>query len=146
MGVRFEKPHAAGLGDEMRRLRERQRVQAAADAVGGLEQAHAQMRLFLAQTPGGIDAGDAAADDGDVEIGLRPGARDQRRQRERRAAGEKMASAEAHRYCGARVRSARRAPYIRVRQAPGEGPLQVLSTLASQARCSFRSLSAPGLS
>src|SRR3569832_1921134 len=106
--VVFEIAHAADFSDEMRRFRERHRVQAAADAIAGLEQAYAQMRLLLAQPPGCVDARYAAADDGDVEVGRGRRAGEQRYCRKRgRGTAEEMAPADLH--CGGVVRTARRA-------------------------------------
>ena len=86
--MRLEITHAAGFGDEVRRLRERHRVKAAADAIGRFEQTHAEVRRIARQPPGCVNTGDAAADNRDVEFwAYRRCTRAERRQSERGAAG-----------------------------------------------------------
>jgi hypothetical protein len=95
MRMRVEKAHAAGFGDEMRRLRESDGVQSPADAVAGFEQTNAQMRPVSRQPPSGINAGNTAADDGDIELGRRrPG--QARRECQGSRAAKDLAAAEAH--------------------------------------------------
>ncbi len=108
MRVRFEKAHAAGFGDQMRGLREGIGMQPPADALARLEQADAQLRLHLPQPPGGIDARNAATDDGDVEVGRARGARDQRGGGKGRTSGKNVAAIELHRHTGGLASLARR--------------------------------------
>ena len=112
MGVRVLESHAARLGDEMRRLRERNRVQPAADAIAGFEQRDAKMRALLAQAPGRIYAGDATTDDHHIEVHRRGlGTRGERRGRERSGTRKKAAPRDLHRVTPAGwVAEASRAP------------------------------------
>lgn len=102
-----EKTHAAQFGDEMRCLRKRDREEAPADALAGLEKPHAQVRPFKRQPPRRVRAGRTAADDRHIEIARPGGTRGNGSERDGGHCAEESAPGKAH---GGRIVAAGRKP------------------------------------
>ena len=90
--MRVQKSHAAKFSHEMRRLWKGDRADASADSIACLEQAYVQLRPLLTQSPRGVGAGSARADDRNIDVRRSIGARRTCRDRQRRRRADEFAS------------------------------------------------------